>query len=72
MGRPRSPDKRTQRLVTSANAAEVTAFNAACKKVKMEPPDTLRKLADAFVEHVREHNHVVMPMRFAPPPKKSG
>lgn len=36
--------------------------------VRMEPADTLRKLATAFAEHVREHGFIVNPIRLAGPP----
>jgi len=60
--------KRTGKLAAPANEAEKTAFYEACAIVRMEPADTLRKLAQAFTEHVKEHKFIVQPIRFAPPP----
>ena len=58
------------KLSAPANQAEIEQFQGACKQVDAAPADTLRKLAKAFAEHVQEHGYFVMPIRFAPPPKK--
>lgn len=68
MARPRSDDKRTKRLAAPANTGELANFVRACGLVRMEPSDTLRKLAAAFVEHVDEHRYVVQPLKLAGPP----
>lgn len=70
MPRAPNPDKRTKRLSAPANQDELDAYYAACKTVRLEPADTLRKLAEAFADHVKEYGFVVHPMKFAPPPKK--
>lgn len=65
MGRSPNKFKRTKKLSAPANEQELSAYSAACQKVKMEPADTLRKLAEAFVEHVNEHGHVTQPIKLA-------
>lgn len=61
-------EKRTGKLSAPANTGEKAEFYEACDNVGMEPADTLRKLAKAFTEHVKEHGFIVQPIRFAPPP----
>lgn len=69
MARPRSVDKRTKRLTAPASMRELNEFNAACLDVRMEPADTLRKLAASFVEHVKGNGFVVQPIKLAGPPE---
>jgi DNA-directed RNA polymerase specialized sigma54-like protein len=73
MARPRSDDKRTKRIAAPASVRELKDFVSACALVRMEPADTLRKLAEAFIDHVDEHGFVVQPIKLAgpPTPKKS-
>lgn len=68
MARPRSDEKRMSRISTPASARELKEFKVACALVRMEPADTLRKLASAFVEHVDKHRFVVQPIVLAGPP----
>ena len=63
MPTPQQPAKRIKRLVAPANESELAAFVAACKRAEMEPADTLRKLAAAYVREVRERGLIVQPMR---------
>lgn len=70
MARPRSLNKRMKRLAAPANEQEVKDFDDACRKVDMQPPETLRKLAKAFKEHVDEFGFVVLPLKFTPPEKR--
>lgn len=68
MARQRSAHRRDTRLVAPASEQELRRYIAACAKLKMEPADTLRKLADAFIVHADEHGYIVQPLKFAPPP----
>ena len=55
--------KRTTKLSAPANDSELERFRAACAKVKVEPADTLRRLAEAFAQHVEEHETITVPIR---------
>jgi hypothetical protein len=55
--------RRSKRLQTRVNAAELAAFRASCGQVTCEPAHTLRALARALVEQVRRHGHVTLPIR---------
>lgn len=68
MGRPRSNEKRTARLVAPASDREVREYVAACAKLQVEPADTLRKLARALIFQAEEHGWIVQPLKIAPPP----
>jgi hypothetical protein len=68
-GRPKSIHKRSERLNTSATPQEAANYEEACRAVDVEPADTLRKLASAFVEHVKEHKSITFPIRFQSPTK---
>jgi len=50
-------------LSAPANDAELERFRAACAKVGAPPADTLRRLAEAFAEHVEEHETITLPIR---------
>jgi hypothetical protein len=57
--------KRTKKLSAPASESELAAYSEACRKVKMEPADTLRKLVDAFVEQVERESEIIVPIRLA-------
>ena len=61
--------KRTKKLSAPANEFELSEYHEACEKVKIEPADTLRKLAEAVAAHVKEHGSITFPIRFANPKK---
>jgi hypothetical protein len=70
MARPKQIDKRTKRITAPATEKELSDYNKACAKVRLEPADNLRKLAEAFVAHVERYGHMTYPITFAPPEKK--
>lgn len=70
MARAKNPEKRTKRLSAPANEDELKDYYTACEEVNAEPADTLRKLARAFGEYVKEHGFVVQPLRLSGPPEK--
>lgn len=70
MPRAKNPDKRTKRLSAPANQDELDQYTDACRLVKAEPADTLRKLAAAFSEYVKEHGFFAQPLKLADPPQK--
>jgi hypothetical protein len=56
--------KRTKKLSAPASETELRAYASACEKLKMEPADTLRKLAEAFADHAERHGEITIPIRF--------
>ncbi len=56
--------KRDHKLSANVNAEELKAYYQACEAAEIEASDTLRKLANALVLHVREHGGVSFPLRF--------
>lgn len=51
-GRPRLKVKRSSTLKALVLPNEAEDFAAACEKAKQDPPDVLRALAQAWVNHV--------------------
>lgn len=66
-GRPKAKNKMSERLNANATETEVSDFNDACAKMKLERTYVLRALAEAFVNYTKENDSVTFPLRLSPP-----
>lgn len=71
-GRPTSTNKRDRRLNAPATEIEVQAFTKACLRYKIEPPQVLRLLVDAFIDYANGREKLELPLRIEQTDKKCG